>query len=74
LINYKKGKLNLAGEKIRCQLSEYFKIPVYISHFVEEPDENDTCLVCGQSGIESGMKRPNRICQNCNTIFGYNEK
>lgn len=71
LTNYKKGKLNLEGEKIRKQLSDYFKLPVYISYFVEEPDDNQPCLVCRQKGSDSGLKRPNRICKTCNTIFGY---
>lgn len=74
LVNYKKGKLNLEGEKIRKQLSDYFKIPVYISYFVEEPDENHTCLICGQEGFDSELKRPNKICKTCNTIFGYGDK
>jgi hypothetical protein len=74
LTNYKKGKLNLEGEKIRKQLSDYFKIPVYISYFVEEPDDNHPCLVCGQKGSDSGLKRPNRICKTCNTIFGYGDR
>lgn len=71
LTNYKKGKLNLAGEKIRQQLSDFFKIPVYISYFVEQPDDNHPCLICGQQGTKSGLKKPNRICKSCNTIFGY---
>ncbi|MFC5625828.1 DUF2310 family Zn-ribbon-containing protein [Algoriphagus winogradskyi] len=74
LTNYKKGKLNLEGEKIRKQLSDYFKLPVYISYFVEEPDDNHTCLVCGQKGFDSGLKRPNKICKTCNTIFDYGDK
>lgn len=74
LTNYKKGKLNLEGEKIRKQLSDYFKLPVYISYFVEEPDDNHPCLVCGQKGSDSGLKRPNRICKTCNTIFGYGDR
>ena len=74
LTNYKKGKLNLEGEKIRQQLSDYFKIPVYISYFVEQPDENHPCLVCGEQGTKSGIKKPNRICKTCNTIFGYVDK
>lgn len=73
LTNYKKGKLNLEGEKIRKQLSDFFKIPVYINYFVEEPDNNQPCLVCGQEGSDSGLKKPNRICKNCNTIFGYGD-
>ena len=74
LTDYKKGKLNLQGEKIRQQLSDYFKIPVYISYFVEQPDDNHSCLVCGQKGTKSGLKKPNRICKTCNTIFGYDDK
>lgn len=74
LTNYKKGKLNLEGEKIRNQLSDYFKLPVYISYFVEEPDKNHPCLACGQKGSDSRLKRPNRICKNCNTIFGYADR
>lgn len=73
LMNYKKGKLNLEGERIRKQLSEFFKIPVYINYFVEELDYNRTCLVCGQKGSDSGLKRLNSICKSCNTIFGYGE-
>ncbi len=74
LTNYKKGKLNLAGEKIRQQLSDHFKIPVYISYFIVEPDENNSCPICGQNGFDSGLKSPNRICKTCNTIFGYEVK
>lgn len=73
LTNYNKGKLNLEGEKIRKQLADYFKIPVYISYFVEEPDSNQACLVCGHSGNDSGLRRPNKICISCNTIFGYGD-
>ena len=73
LTNYKKGKLNLEGERIRKQLSDFFKIPVYINYFVEEPDHNRTCLVCGQEGSDTGLKRPKRICKTCNTIFGYGD-
>jgi hypothetical protein len=74
LTNYKKGKLNLEGEKIRKQLSDFFKIPVYINYFNEKQDDNHHCLVCGQNGSESGLKRPNRICKTCNTIFGYGDR
>ena len=70
LTNYKKGKLNLEGEKIRKQLSDFFKIPVYINYFIEKPDDNHPCLVCGRKGSDSGLKRLNRICKTCNTIFG----
>lgn len=73
LTNYKNGKLNLEGERIRKQLSDYFKLPVYMNYFVEEQDSNHTCLVCGQKGSESKLKFPNRICKTCNTIFGYGE-
>ncbi len=69
LTNYKKGKLNLEGEKIRIQLANFFQLPVYINYFVEEPDENHTCLICGHQGYDSGLKRPNKICKTCNTIF-----
>lgn len=70
LTNYKKGRLNLEGEKVRKQLADYFKIPVYIGYFVEEPDLNQACLICGDPGTDSGLRRPNRICIACNTIFG----
>lgn len=72
--DYKKGKLNLEGEKIRKQLSHYFKIPVYINYFVDQPDSNHPCLVCGQNGTDSGLKKPNKICKTCNTIFGYDNE
>jgi hypothetical protein len=71
LTNYKKGKLNLEGEKIRKQLSTFFNLPVYISYFVEQPDNDHPCLICGQEGSYSGLKRPSKICKECNTIFGY---
>lgn len=74
LTNYKTGKLNLEGEKIRKQLSDYFKLPVYIHFFVEEPDENHPCLICGQKGSDSGLTRPSRICKTCYTIFGYDDR
>ncbi len=74
LTNYKKGKLNLEGAKIRNQLSDYFQIPVYISYFVDELDNNQSCLVCGQDGSDSGLKRPSKICKTCNTVFGYDDK
>jgi hypothetical protein len=70
LVNYKKGKLNIEGERIRKELSSFFKIPVYISYFVEQPDINHPCLVCEKKGIKSGLKRPSTICKTCNTIFG----
>lgn len=69
LTNYKNGKLNLAGEKIRQQLTSYFKIPVYINHFVYEPNNDAGCPVCGQKGSASGMKQLRQICKECDTIF-----
>lgn len=74
LTNYKKGKLNLEGEKIRKQLSDFFKIPVYINYFIEDPHDDHPCLVCGQKGSDSGLKSPSQICKTCNTIFGYADK
>lgn len=74
LTNYKSGKLNLEGEKIRKQLSGLFNIPVYLTYFVEEPDKNQNCLICGGEGIDSGLKRPSRICEKCNTIFDYGDR
>lgn len=71
LINYKKGKLNIEGERIRKQLSNYFQIPVYISYFLEDPHTHHNCLICGQPGVDSGLNSPNKICRTCNTIFGY---
>ncbi|MER2996476.1 DUF2310 family Zn-ribbon-containing protein [Pontibacter populi] len=69
LTNYKKGKLNTEGEKIRKQLSEHFGIPVYINLFVDQPDANHSCLICGGKGVSSGLKTPSSICENCNTAF-----
>lgn len=74
LTNYKKGKLNLQGEKIRKQLSDYFKLPVYLGYFVEEPANGHSCLVCGQKGSDSGLKRPSRICKKCSTIFDFRNR
>lgn len=72
LTNYKKGKLNSEAEKIRKQLSEYFKLPVYLLYFDEGPDYKHHCLLCEQNGIESGLRNLNRICKTCNTIFHTN--
>lgn len=73
LKNYKKGILNKEGEKIRKQLAEFFGKPVYMEYFVEEPDENQTCVICGSLGEESGLRRPSRICKKCNTAFDYSD-
>ncbi len=69
LTKYAAGKLNIEAERIRIELSELFKSPVYINHFVVEPDENHACLICGAEGTNSGLERPSKICKNCNTIF-----
>ena len=71
LSNYQKGKLNLEGEKIRKKLSEFFKKPVYISYFVEEPDFDVLCLICGNVGENSGLRKPNKVCNICFTAFDY---
>ncbi len=70
LTDYKKGKLNLAGEKIRKQLSDFFKLPVYMNYFTEEQGSIKTCPICKLKGINSGLKHLNKICKNCNSIFG----
>jgi ribosomal protein S27AE len=71
LTNYRKGKLNLEGEKIRKQLSDFFKIPVYRYYFVEDEYENKnhSCPICGAEGSDSGVKKLKKICKTCNTIF-----
>lgn len=71
LTNYTKGKLNLEGEKIRKQLSDYFQIPVYIQYFFDESISTASCLKCGDQGVESGLNQPDRVCKTCHTIFGY---
>lgn len=70
LTNYKKGKLNLSGEQIRKKLSDFFKLPVYINYFSEEPYTNHNCPICGDEGLDSGVKKVKRVCKKCNTIFG----
>lgn len=74
LTNYTRGKLNLEGEKIRKQLSDYFQIPVYMRYFIDENTDNDTCILCGSKGSKSGLKLPGKICKKCHTIFGYRVK
>ncbi len=71
LTNYTKGILNKEGEKIRKQLADFFGKPVYMEYFVDQPDENQTCVICGGPGEESGLKRPSKICKKCNTAFDY---
>ncbi len=73
LKNYKNGKLNLEGDKIRKELSEYFKKPVYMEYFVEETDIRKTCVICGGKGIKSELKRPKRLCKKCYTAFDYSD-
>lgn len=74
LKNYKTGKLNLAGEKIRKELSEYLEKPVYLNHFTEESDTQLTCVICGSKGIKSGLTRPFKICKKCHTAFDYSKE
>ncbi|MEN7548801.1 hypothetical protein AAG747_12845 [Rapidithrix thailandica] len=69
LTNYKNGKLNIEGERIRKQLAEYLEAPVYFNFFVEEPGENHSCPICGSQGSDSGLLRPSKICKDCNSIF-----
>ncbi len=71
LTNYKKGKLNLEGEKIRKALTGYFKIPVYFDYFADGETGSDKCLICGEKGTDSGIRSPKKICKPCNTIFDY---
>lgn len=74
LTNYKKGILNKEGEKIRKQLADFFGKPVYMKYFVEEPDIDQTCVICGGKGTKSGLKRPSKVCKKCNTAFDYSER
>lgn len=73
LKNYKKGLLNKEGEKIRKQLAGFFGKPVYMEFFVEEPDANLNCVICGSKGTISGLNRPKKICKKCNTAFDYSK-
>lgn len=73
LLNYKNGKLNIEGEKIRKQLADFLESPVYLKFFTENPDEQLTCIICGLKGIKSGLRSPKKICKNCNTAFDYSE-
>ncbi len=69
LINYNNGKLNIEGEKIRKQLSDFFKLPIYLNLFIEEPTDNQQCPICNNIGNNSKLKTLKHICENCNTIF-----
>lgn len=73
LKNYKKGKLNLEGEKIRKELSDYFRKPVYLKYFSEEPDLQLNCVICGSKGTKSGLKTPKNFCKKCYTAFDYSD-
>jgi len=70
LTNYKNGKLNKEGENIRKQLSEFFKIPVYINYFIEDSKNHNFCKICGQKG-SSILNGHMKYCKTCNTIFGF---
>ncbi|WP_215226687.1 DUF2310 family Zn-ribbon-containing protein [Echinicola shivajiensis] len=69
LTNFKESKLNKEGERIRRELTNFFKIPVYLNYFTVDPDEHHSCPICGDQGCESGLNRPRRLCKKCNTIF-----
>jgi hypothetical protein len=73
LTNYTKGILNKEGEKIRKELADFFGKPVYIEYFIDQSSANQTCVICGGKGTESGLKSPSRICKECNTSFGYSD-
>lgn len=73
LLNYKNGKLNLEGEKIRKQLSDFLGEPVYFKFFSAESGTQLTCIICGAKGIQSGLKSPSKICKQCNTAFDYSD-
>lgn len=74
LTAYKEGKLNVEGEKIRKQLSDFFKIPVYIYFFEDEPRKQTACIVCGKKGVDSGLKSPNKLCKKCCIAFNGEQK
>lgn len=74
LTNYTKGILNKEGERIRSQLADFFGKPIYIEYFIDQPDNNQTCVICGGQGEKSGLKRPSRICKKCNTAFDYSQE
>jgi hypothetical protein len=69
LTNYKDGKLNQEGERIRSQLEAHFQRPVYLLYFAEEPDLRENCLLCGQGGEDSGLKNPAKFCPSCRAAF-----
>lgn len=73
LTNYTKGILNKEGEKIRKELAEFLNKPVYHEYFIEKPDDNKTCVICGGKGTKSGLRRPKKICKKCNTAFDYSD-
>lgn len=76
LTNYKKGRLNLQAEEVRKALSDFLMKPVYIHHFEKKAYlgwHSKVCLLCGNEGVSSGLKYPNRICMACNTVFGEEE-
>lgn len=70
LLNYESSILNLEGEKIRKQLSDFFQLPVYLHLFSEEPTMDKHCLRCGSEGIESYLNYPSWLCPNCFACFG----
>lgn len=70
LTSYKKSILNLEGEKIRKQLSNYFQLPVYFHLFSEESSKQNSCIRCENICIASNLLYPNRICSSCFACFG----
>lgn len=73
LLDYKDGKINKEGQRIRMQLADHFNIPVYLSYFVEDSIGLEQCPCCGMKGRDSGLSKYNRMCDSCDTVFGNDE-
>lgn len=71
LTNYQHGELNAEGRRLQKELEETLKKPVYLKYYEEELGTHTNCLICGNTGIDSGLKRPKKLCADCRTAFDY---
>jgi hypothetical protein len=73
LKNHDKGILNKEGQKVRRQLADYLKRPVYYMYFATDESPDSLCPICKTKGQLTGHGRPYKICKKCYSAFGASE-